>query len=201
MIRILVKTDRILGALRPAFIGFGQLAVVVLGVHLAADRFDDAFHALLVWINLPWGSPDVWAVVAAWAAIGLELAVVVYALTAIIFTSHTPEITRKSWWEKRSVKAFVLPFFWAPVALAGSWVTGMAVEDVVAPVDETAALILGWTVAVVVAWRLGYSGLIRVLGALDKPKKWTSGAVFAPILVAVASVVIVHGLPIWGWLP
>ena len=199
-LRTAARFDRAVTSSRPLWIGLGQLAVIVLGVHLAADRFDDLLYQAIAWTALPWPDPDTPSIVAAWAAVLLELAVVLRAAGALALTSHAPDLSWSDYKRKLSVEAVLLPVFWAPVALAGSWVVGMAVEDLLAGWNANVALAAGLISAAFVAWRVGYSGLIRVLGALSVPEKRTRGWYWVPLLLPVAWLAFRYGLPIWWWL-
>jgi hypothetical protein len=187
-----------LRATHPWWVGAGQLALVVLGVHLAADRIDDAVAAALAW--LPVAEDRDWGIgPAAWVALGIELVVVARAATLLALTEAAPTLSRHTWRELGSVDGVVVPLFWVAVAGAGAWSLGMAVEDRLAPLTSTDAGRWGAVaVAVLALGRLGLPGLVRVLGGLRGPRRWTDGAVWAPGLVLVAVVAIRHGWPIWG---
>jgi len=199
MFKILRAVDRAVSYTRPSWVWLGQLAVVVLGIHLAADRLDDWIFAGLQ--ALHWPAEPIALQVAAWAAVGLELLVTVRAIGAILLTEQAPQLSWSAWKRNWCIDALALPLFWAPTALAGAWVVGMAAEDLVAPVHPTAGTIAAWTAAILVAWRLGWTGWRRVVGSLDPPKKRIQGVGWAPFLVGVSVLAVVHGLPIWGWLP
>ncbi len=175
----------------------GQLGLVVLGVHLAADQLDDlAYRALGA---LPW-SPSDPAPAAAWAAVGLELLVVLKAASALMLTPMVPPLTRARWWRARSVDAFVLPVFWGVAALAGAWSLAMGLEDLLSPLQAQAARPLAIAAALLVTWRLGWTGWRRVVGAMEPGGSALRGIVWAPLLLAVTVSCAIHGLPIWGWL-
>lgn len=211
MIGLALKADTLLARSRPLWVGLGQLGVAALGVHLAADRLDDHVFQGLVWLNdhvisaiavkLSMGGvePDQLIAPSAWLALILELLVDLYMFGALALTAQEPSVDLDSWKRKLSVEAVVLPLFWVPVALAGSWVVGMAVEDHLATWHATAGLVAGWTVAGLVGWRLGWTGLRRVVGGLDVPKRRTRGLAWAPVLMLVAGLAAWHGLPVHGW--
>lgn len=200
MLARLAKADALVDATRPAWQGLGQLGVVVLGVHLAADRLDDLCYQGLLLLPIPVESPESLTVWAAGLALALEFIVVARAFAALALTEHRPERTLRDWWDARSVDAAVLPMFWLVTGLAGAWVVGMAAEDAVAPYAPAAAWPVGAVVAALIAWRLGLSGLARVIAAFDPPKHRLNGVWWAPALVAVATLAAWHGLPIWGLL-
>lgn len=197
-VRLLTLAAAALRATHPWWIGAGQLALVILGVHLAADRIDDAVAAGLAW--LPVSEDRDWGLApAAWVALAVELVVVVRAATLILLTEAAPKLTRQTWRELGSIDGVVAPLFWVAVAGAGAWSLGMAVEDGLAPLTSPdAGRWGGVTVALLVLLRLGLPGLARVIGGLRGPKTWRDGAPWAPALLAVAFVAVRHGWPIWG---
>jgi hypothetical protein len=179
-----------------AWLWLGQLGLVVLGVHLAADQLDDlAYQALSA---LPIALPDP-APAAAWTAVGLELLVVLKAAGALLLTPMTPDLAGARWWRARSVDAVVLPLFWAITALAGAWSLEMGLEDLLSPLQPELARPLAATAALLITWRLGWSGWRRVAGALPQDSAPLRGVVWAPLLLAITASCAVHGLPIWGW--
>ena len=210
MIDTTLEVDGFLSKTRPAWVGLGQLGVAALGVHLAADRLDDHTLQALLWMNdhvfsaiavkLSLGGiePDAFISPAVWLALIIELAVDLYMLSAIALTAQSPALDWKSYQRKLSVEAVVLPLFWAPVALAGSWVVGMAVEDKLAAWHSGAAMAIGWSVAAFVGWRLAWTGWRRIVGGLDVPKRRTRGLAWAPALLLVAGLAAWHGLPFHG---
>jgi hypothetical protein len=201
MIAAVSRFDGALSSTRPVWIGLGQLALIVLGVHLAADRLDDTLYGWLAGAPIPWPQPDLPVALAAWGALAIELVVVARALVALALTPQEPTLSWATWKRHASVDAVVLPLFWAPVALAGAWVVGMTVEDQLATYHADAAKLAGWLVAGIVAWRLGWTGWKRVVGALDPPKRRVDGILWAPALLVVGAEAALHGLPIWGWWP
>ena len=225
MTRLLLAIDRFFSATRPAWLGLGQLGVAVLGVHLAADRLDDSVYQALLWANeglapllgklkLSGLDPEQLATPAAWVALVLELLVDLFMLGALSLTAHSPQLSWAHYKSRLTVRSVVVPLFWAPVALAGAWVVGMATEDLLAGWHAAAAKWLGWGVAALVAWRLGWTGWRRVVGGLELPAsaaqgqkvlkvvpRWRlDGLAWAPLLVLVAALATRHGLPVWGWL-
>jgi len=213
MIAFTMKVDALLSRTRPGWVGLGQLAVAALGVHLAADRIDDHLLQGLLWMNehmvsaiaLKLGlhgiEPDAFISPSAWLALLLELAVDAYLFFSLALTAQDPELAWKSYQRKLSVEAVVVPLVWIPVALAGSWVVGMAVEDKLALWHPQAAMALGWGVAALVGWRLAWTGWKRVVGGLDVPKRRTKGLGWAFPLLLVGALAAWHGLPFHGLLP
>lgn len=202
MLKLLKGIDQAISLTRPLWAWLGQLALVLLGIHLAADQLDDYLYALLTLGELPWPDANAPKLIAAGGALVLELAIVGRAAFAILLTPQQPELSWSSYKRRLSVEAISLPLFWGTAAVAGSWVVGMATQDALYPYDPLVAAILSWAVALLVAWRLGLSGWRRVVGALDDPPKArTRGLIEAPFLLGVAFLVLWDGLPIWGWLP
>ena len=225
MTRLLLGIDGFFSATRPAWVGLGQLGVVLLGVHLAADRLDDAVYQALLWVNGPVSvlasklglagrDPEQLTDPAAWVAVVLELLADLVLLGALALTAQAPGLSWQRYRQRLSVRAVVLPLAWAPIALAGAWTVGMAAEDLLAAWHPQGAHAVGWVVAGLVGWRLGWSGWRRVVGAVELPKSAASGEkvlrviprwrldglIQAPLLLVLAALATRHGLPIWGWL-
>lgn len=195
MLAAITRLDALTTASRPLWVWAGQLAVIVLGVHLAADRLDDLLYARIA--PLPWPSPDNAVTAATWGALVLELVVVTRAAAALLLTEAEPALSWATWKRNWSVDAVVLPLFWAPTAIGGAWVVGMAVEDAVAPHHADAARALAWVATALVGWRLGWTGWRRVVGGLGTPKRRVDGWWWAPALLVVGATAARH-VPIWG---
>lgn len=201
MWRWMLSTDGWVARTRPAWLWLGQLALVVLGVHLAADRLDDALAGWLASSGIPWPEPEQPLMVGTWAAVLLELGVVAWATVTLFRASAPPVDGPRAWARRWSVHGVVAPLFWAPTALAGAWVIGMAVEDGVAPLWADAAAPLAIAAAGLVGLRLGLTGLLRVVAGTPVPVRRWEGLLAAPPVLLVAGLAIRHGLPIWGWWP
>jgi hypothetical protein len=197
---LLARIDRAASATRLGWVWLGQLGLIALGVHLGADRLDDALHAALVSAPVPWPTVEAPATIAAWTALVLELLALTKATAAVLWTSHAPQLSWRRWWDARSAESLILTMFWAPTALAGAWVLGMAAEDLAAPwVNNQLAFASGVALATFAAWRLGLTGLVRVIGALEPTERKLSGWWWAPVLLPLAALAARHGLPLW-WL-
>src|SRR5204862_3514502 len=106
----------------------GQIALVFLGVHLAADQLDDRIArglAAIVWFDVDLVVP------AAWLALFVELAADVLFAGAILLTEPQRRPTFRAWRRVRSVEAVVLPLSLAGVILAGGWSLAMGIEDLI----------------------------------------------------------------------
>lgn len=189
------NVDALIAGTGRLWVWLGQLGLVALGVHLAADQLDDLAYRALGTLPLSDPTPA-----AAWAAVALELLVVAKAASALLLTPMTPPLSRERWWRARSVDAVVLPLFWAIVALAGAWSLAMGLEELLSAWQPQAARPLAIAGALAVLWRLGWTGWRRVVGSLAPDGSWLNGVVWAPLLLAVTAACAVHGLPIWGWL-
>lgn len=196
--RVLLKIDGLVARTWIAWGWLGQVALVVLGVHLAADRLDDLLLQVLT-AGLPGTDAALRQAAATWTAVVLELLVGVRVLAAVLFTSPHPELSWRSWWARRSVDAFVLPVFWALASFAGAWAVAMGVEDLLVPWVPDVAFWGGVAVASVVAWRLGWTGVRRVVGALDEEPARLSGLLWAPLLLGCSALVVRFAMPVWGW--
>lgn len=195
---------------RAAWVGLGQLGLVVLGLHFAADQLDDHLYlGLCAWgrILTGWGlewaplsDPDLWLEPATWGALGLELLAVLFAFNAITFTPHQAPLSFAAWRRNLSPEAVVLPLFWAPAALMGAAVLGMAVEDGLAGWGPAAGQpqvlrAAGVAVGVLAAWRLGLTGFRRVVAGLGPPKHPAEGLAWAPLALGFVVLLVAHGVP------
>jgi hypothetical protein len=201
VIRSLAGMDSVVSRTRPAWLWIGQLAVAWLGAHLAADRLDDALATALAGSGIPWPEPEQPLTVATWTAVALELYVAAWAAVALLRANATPVDHPRRWLPRATPHAVVAPIFFGAASLAGSWVLGMAAEDLVAGWWTGGASAIGWVVAGLVAARLGAPAVARVALCAPVPSHRWDGAVTALPALAVAILAVRYGLPIWGWLP
>lgn len=138
--------------------------------------------------------------VGTWGAIFLELTVVSWAIWTLLHARATPVKEPKVWWQRRSVHSLLAACAWLPISLAGAWVVGMSVEDVVAVWLPDQASIAGLIAAALVTWRLTLSGWARVLLRTPEPGRFVDGLPWVIPVATVALLALRHGLPIWGWL-
>ena len=200
MVQWVLGLDGLIARSRPAWWWAGQLAVVLLGVHLAADRLDDGITALLAGSSIPWPEPEQPITLGTWSAVLLELYVAGWAAVAWFRASEEPVDSVQTWVQRATLHAITAPVFWAAAMLAGAWVVGMATEDLVASFWPAAASISAWLVAVFVVWRVGLPGLWRVLVSTPIPgHRWDGVLTVWPALL-VAGLALRYGLPVWGWL-
>ena len=118
----------------------------------------------------------------------------------LVSARATPVQSLEEWRQRISVRALLAPIFWAPTALAGAWVVGMAVEDLTAPWLLAYAPPLAWGVSFLVAWRLSATGCLRLVRRTPASPRRLQGLAWVPIAGVVAGLATIHGLPIWGWL-
>lgn len=194
---LLSKLDSTVAVTRPLWGWLGQVALVVLGTHLAADRMDDDLANLLTQLPLPWGDPQDPFTVGTWMAIGIELAVTLWALFALGKTSDDRISGPKEWFRRASVHSLVAPLFWLPVSLVGCWTIAMAVEDLL---GFQGSRYIGYAVGALVLWRLCLTGLWNLTAYPHEPKRRTEGILFASPLIVVAGYAAAYGLPVWGWM-
>lgn len=192
--------DEVVSGTRSSWAWLGQAALAVLGIHLACDSLDD--HVLTLLQALPiqlWEDPNAAALPAAWVAVALELTLAAWVVVRLWHALTTAPATWDSWKSRLAVRDVTRVLFWVPVALAGAWVIGMAVEDLVAPLHPWLGAGLGWATAALTAWRLGFTGLRAIVGGPPAKKRW-HGIFLAPVLLGVAGLALGE-LPIWGWWP
>lgn len=195
-------TDRVAGGISALGTTLGQVALVVLGVHLAADRIDDLLARALQEASLALGAPGLGSLpvpmVAAWGALLVELAAVALLSGAFLLTARQPALDRGVLDRVRSVNAVVMPVALAGVLIAGSWSMAMAAEDLLppSPLAPWAAGLLGLAVLV----RYGLPAWCRAVAALPSSPRWQQGLSAAGVLVPVGALAWMHGVPMWGWL-
>jgi hypothetical protein len=201
VLRWVLGLDGFVSRTRPAWAWVGQLALVLIGVHLAADRLDDGITTALVASGIPWPEPEQPLTIGTWTAVLLELYVAAWITVAAFRATEAPAASMREWWERWSPHNLAAPLVWAPTALAGAWVIGMETEDVVAGWWSSGASAVGWIVAGLVVLRLGWPSLVRVSRCAPTPGHRWDGAVTIWPVVVVAGLAVRYGLPIWGWLP
>lgn len=201
MLRWLFGLDGLVARTRPAWAWLGQLAVVLLGVHLAADRLDDGISVALAGSGIPWPEPDQPLTLGTWTAVLLELYVAGWVTIASVRANEDAVATPRAWLDRASLHGIAAPIVWAPTSLAGAWVIGMATEDLVADLWPAGAAAIGWLVAALVVWRIVAPGLIRIVRATPIPGHRWDGAVTIWPAVLIGGLAIRYGLPVWGWLP
>lgn len=201
LVRWVLGLDAFVARTRPAWWWVGQLAVVLLGVHLAADRLDDLITAGLVATGIPWPEPEQPITLGTWSAVLLELYVAGWAMVAWFRASDGPVANFRGWVDRATPHAIAAAVFWAPASLAGAWVIAMATEDLVAPWWATGASLIGWIAAAMAVWRLAWPGLVRVVRNTPKPHHLWDGILSIWPVVVVAGLAVRYGLPVWGWLP
>lgn len=200
MVRWVLGLDGLVARSRPAWGWLGQLAVVLLGVHLAADRLDDGVTSLLAGSAIPWPEPDQPLVLGAWTAVLIELYVAGWVIVASFRANADPVPTPRGWLARASPHGIAAPIVWVPTSLAGAWVIAMATEDVVAGWWGAGAGAVGWIVAALLVWRIIVPGTLRMVRSTPVPGHRLDGAVTIWPAVLVAGLAVRYGLPIWGWL-
>ena len=199
LLAVVLRVDAFVARSRPLWRWLGQAALVVLGVHLAADHLDDLLTAGLEAIPAPWPDTETPRVTGTWMAVGAELTTVAWTVWALARTAAVEPIDGwRGWWGRRSVHTLAAPLAWAPLAAAGCWVIAMAVEDAVAPLWADAAAGAGWAVAAIVAWRLAASGWWELVQRTPPPSSWRDGWLGAVVVLPMAGLALRYGLPYHG---
>ena len=220
---ILVASDRVAGRVALAAATLSQMALVALGVHLAADTVDDSLleamltatawadthlttsHAQaaetlgLAWDHLMWWKALPVAPLSAGAALVLELAADAVFISTFLLTPRDAQLDRTRYRAALGVRALVTPITLAGVLIAGAWSLAMAAEDLL-PTSEPTPWIAGF-LGVVALLRLGVPAWRRAVAELSPPNRWTEGLVSALIMLPVGLLAWMHGAPVWGWLP
>ena len=224
MLRGLLRgSDKAAGGLAWFAATLGQIALVCLGVHLAADQLDDRLmgwlstgqrfldenlgellgsagdtlglghDAMTVWTRIPL------ATISAWTALVVELGACGILCAAFLLTSRKPKLSWTRWRQALSIHAVVMPLTLAGVLIAGSWSMAMAAEDLLpaSPITIWAAAGLGLAVLL----RFGLPTWGRAVGALEASGKARRDLLTALLLAPIGLLAWMHGVPFWGWLP
>ena len=217
---ILAASDRAAGAVASAATTLGQLALLALGVHLAADQLDDRLVEAILWaqsgLDALLGpalerlaaalstSADGWRLwervpvvpVASSCALGVEAAARALLSASFLLTPRGPRLSWRAWRGSVSVGAVVVPIALAGVLLAGAWSMAMGAEDLLPPsaLARPAAAVLGG----VVAARFGLPAWRRAVAALDPDPQWHAGWRGALVLAPLGALAWAHGVPVWG---
>jgi hypothetical protein len=176
----------------------GQLALLCLGVHLAADRLDDHVLRALTALVARWTDTDL-VVPAAWVALVAELAADAIFASAILLTDPRRAPDVRAWRRVRSVDSVVLPISLAGVILAGAWSLAMGIEDLLPP--SPPARLGSGALGIAALLRFGWPAWARAVSHLDPARRWTRGLASALVLAPIGWLAWSHGVPIWGWLP
>jgi hypothetical protein len=221
--RLLRGSDRAAGGLARVATTLGQVALVCLGVHLAADQLDDRVLALLqagqglldahlavplgraaAAVGLDQGHVAVWelipvAVVATWIALAMELVASAVLCASFLLTERRPALSWAAWRQALSLHAVVLPLALAGVLVAGSWSMAMAAEDLLPA--HASARIAGGLLGLAVLLRFGLPAWGRAVGALERSGRLRRDLLTAAAIAPVGLLAWMHGVPLWGWLP
>ena len=191
----LQNLDLAVARTRLAWRWIGEFSLVALGVHLAADHFEDLLFEWLVWLGVGHIDPISWATQ---GALLLEVIVASRVLMLLVLSAGAPRPTWHSLRETCSVETLTRSLFWLPTGFAGAWVLGMTVEDAMAAHLGDYAFYVGALAAGVFTWRLLIPSFGRLLGGLSPPRRRTDGWYWAPPLLLTAAVAFRFGLPVWG---
>lgn len=204
---LLSRIDAFVARTRPWWLWAGQLALLALGVHLAADHLDDAVAAGLRALPLPWPDPETPTSIGTWGALGLELLGVLWSAWALARAHAAPVGSVREWGRRISIHAVSAPLAWLPLALAGAWAIGMATEDAVATwlptLDggwSTIATGAGWLAAALVTWRIALPGVVDLVRRTPEPRHRREGLVWLPVLIVLSAFAWRYGVPVWGLL-
>ena len=204
---LFARIDAFVARTRPWWLWLGQLALLALGVHLAADHLDDAVASGLRTLPLPWPDPETPTTIGTWGALGLELLGVLWSAWALARAHAEPVGSVKEWGRRASIHAITAPLAWLPLALAGAWAIGMATEDAVASLLPslqggwaTVAQVAGWFAAALVAWRIAWPGMVDLVRRTPVPSRRREGLLWLPVLVVLSAFAWRYGVPIWGLL-
>ncbi len=221
--KLLRGSDKAAGGLAFVAATLGQIALVCLGVHLAADQLDDQVmgwlsagqqfldvhlaellgsaaetfgmgpDAMTVWTMVPT------ATIAAWTALIFELVACAILSASFLLTTRKPKLSWSRYRKALSIHALVLPLALTGVLLAGGWSMAMAAEDLL-----PASAITPWAaggLGVAVLLRFGLPAWGRAVGSLEASGKRRRDLLAALVILPIGLLAWMHGLPFWGWLP
>jgi hypothetical protein len=219
---ILEQSDRVAGGVARAAATLGQMSLVALGVHLAADRLDDqlwdlltalsdqldatlsaplarvadtfglGFDTFLFWQSLPL------PLIAATTCLLWELLADIMLWDAFLLTPRSTHVTWSKYRRSLSLRAIVLPITLTGVLLSGAWSLFMATEDILPTHDASS-----WVAAAVALLALVHYGRpawTRAIGNLERPKSWKRQLGLATVLLPIGLTAWLT-MPVWGWLP
>ncbi len=202
---LLARLDAFVARTRTWWLWLGQLALLALGVHLAADHLDDVVATGLRVLPFPWTDPETPTSLGTWGALTMEITGVLWSAWALARAHETPITSVQEWGRRASIHAISAPLAWSPLALAGAWSIGMATEDTVAswlPTMDGGWVMVaqgaGWFAAALVVWRIALPGLVDLVRRTPVPKHRGEGLVWLPVLVVLAGFAWRYGVPIWG---
>ena len=72
-------------------------------------------------------------------------------------------------------------------------------EDLLAPILGPGASAVGWCTFVLVAWRLGWSGLRLVCMRAPEPDSPGTATAISLVFALSGWLAFSHALPVWGW--
>lgn len=220
---VLSATDRVAGGLALASATLAQMALVALGVHLAADTVDDGLlHGLLdamAWADahltgshsalaetlgmpadaLLWWTTLPVAPISAGFALMVELAADAAFIGTFLLTPRAVTLDRPRFRRALGVRALVTSLALPGVLIAGAWSLAMAAEDVL-PGSPAAPWVAG-LLGIAALSRFGFPAWRRAVAALDPPRQWSEGLLPALVMVPIGLLAWMHGTPVWGWLP
>lgn len=175
MVVVLERLDAVLAKSRVLWRGAGQLALVLLGVHLGANAAASGLAGRAGgWL------PDA---ALAWLLLVAEALALVAAADAIALTPPDGVPAWQRWRRTLTVQAAVVPVAWAAWGLAGCQALALAVGDVLPQAPWAGPLL-----ACLAGWRLGWTGWRRVVAGLPgAPRSVWRGLGWAPLLLASAA--------------
>ena len=217
---VLRQSDAAAGRVAAMATTLGQIALIGLGSHLAADRLDDHLYRYLHqaqasmaeltvpglislaestglapgrvvgWADVSLASPS------ALLALLIELTAVLLLAGCIVLTPRTTRLSLQGWWKARSIHALVMPLTLLGTTLAGAWSLAMAAEDLLPASEYTSGVSL--LLALAALARFGLPAVGRAIAALDAGAPWRTGLKRALILTPIGALVWLEALPIWG---
>ena len=209
--RWLLWLDVLVARSRSAWLWIGQLALLSLGVHLAADHLDDATTSTLRRLPIAWPDVDTPRQIGTWFAVACELLAVGWGTWSLACARAEPVRSLRAWLQRVSLHALLAPAGWLSLALAGTWCIAMAVEDALAEwvlpassLGAQGARGAGLAASGLVLWRLVGPAMQRLVRCTPVPRRRLEGALWLPVLLILLPYAWRYGLPVWslggdGW--
>lgn len=175
----------------------GGWALVVLGVHRAADRVDDTVVEWTALLTNGWGA-EAFKEASVWLALGCEGALTVWLGWTLLRCRGRADRSLAAARDRACIGWMAALLCWGATATTGAWGVAMVVQDHLAPWSSDVGLVVGWTVGGLALLRLGLTSWLRLAWRAPVAASRLSGWLWSPLALGMTLLAIRHGLPVWG---